>query len=58
MVDVGLGSLLADAAGAQLLPDRSAAEDWVRATARPGDRVLVKASHGVALYELVEELLR
>jgi len=58
VVDVGLGSLLADAAGAQLLPDRSAAEDWVRATARPGDRVLVKASHGVALYELVEELLR
>jgi UDP-N-acetylmuramoyl-tripeptide--D-alanyl-D-alanine ligase len=58
VVDVGRGSLLADAAGAQLLPDRSAAEDWVRATARSGDRVLVKASHGVALYELVEELLR
>jgi UDP-N-acetylmuramoyl-tripeptide--D-alanyl-D-alanine ligase len=58
VVDVGRGSLLADAAGAQLLPDRSAALEWVRATARPGDRVLVKASHGVALYELVEELLR
>ncbi|MBJ7601339.1 MAG: hypothetical protein DLM67_15670 [Candidatus Nephthysia bennettiae] len=58
VVDVGWGSLLADAAGGQLLPDRSAAEDWVRASARPGDRVLVKASHGVALYELVEELLR
>jgi UDP-N-acetylmuramoyl-tripeptide--D-alanyl-D-alanine ligase len=58
VVDVGRGRLLAEAAGAQLLPDRSAAADWVRATAEPGDRVLVKASHGVALYELVEELVR
>jgi UDP-N-acetylmuramoyl-tripeptide--D-alanyl-D-alanine ligase len=58
VVDVGRGSLLAEAAGGQLLADRSAAADWVRATAEPGDRVLVKASHGVALYELVEELLR
>jgi UDP-N-acetylmuramoyl-tripeptide--D-alanyl-D-alanine ligase len=57
VVDVGRGRVLAEAAGARLLPDRSAAADWVRATAGPGDRVLVKASHGVALYELVEELL-
>jgi UDP-N-acetylmuramoyl-tripeptide--D-alanyl-D-alanine ligase len=58
VVDVGQGRTLAEAAGAQLVPDRAAAADWVRATARPGDRVLVKASHGVALHELVEELLR
>jgi UDP-N-acetylmuramoyl-tripeptide--D-alanyl-D-alanine ligase len=57
VVDVGRGRLLAEAAGAPLLPDRSAAARWVRETAGPGDRVLVKASHGVALYELVEELL-
>ncbi|MDQ6744037.1 MAG: UDP-N-acetylmuramoyl-tripeptide--D-alanyl-D-alanine ligase [Candidatus Dormibacteraeota bacterium] len=58
VVDVGRGRLLAEAAGAPLLADRAAAADWVRATAGPGDRVLVKASHGVALYELVEDLLR
>ena len=58
VVDVGHGRLLAEAAGAELLPDRAAAVAWVRATARPGDRVLVKASHGVALHAAVEELLR
>jgi UDP-N-acetylmuramoyl-tripeptide--D-alanyl-D-alanine ligase len=57
VLDIGRGRLLAEAAGAQLLPDRSAAAEWVRETAGPGDRVLVKASHGVALHELVEELL-
>lgn len=57
VVDVGRGRLLAEAAGAPLLPDRAAAADWVRSNAEPGDRVLVKASRGVALYELVEELL-
>lgn len=58
VVDVGHGRLLAQAAGAELLPDRAAAADWVRTTARAGDRVLIKASHGVALYEVVEELTR
>jgi UDP-N-acetylmuramoyl-tripeptide--D-alanyl-D-alanine ligase len=57
VVDVGQGRTLAEAAGAQLVADRAAAAEWVRATARPGDRVLVKASHGVALHELVEDLL-
>jgi UDP-N-acetylmuramoyl-tripeptide--D-alanyl-D-alanine ligase len=57
VVDVGEGRTLAEAAAADLLPDRAAAAQWVRSTARPGDRVLVKASHGVALYEVVEELM-
>ncbi len=57
VVDIGEGRTLAEAAGAELLPDRAAAARWVRSTARPGDRVLLKASHGVALYEVVGELL-
>jgi UDP-N-acetylmuramoyl-tripeptide--D-alanyl-D-alanine ligase len=47
---------LAEAAGAQVVPDRQAAAEWVRQNAQPGDRVLVKASHGVRLDELVREL--
>src|SRR5437867_4005186 len=47
---------LADAAGAEVVPDRAAAAEWVRRNAGPGDRVLVKASHGVRLDELVKEL--
>src|SRR5581483_9817836 len=58
VVDVGRGALLAEAAGAELAPDRAAAADWVRRRARPGDVVLVKGSHGVHLEELVAELLR
>jgi UDP-N-acetylmuramoyl-tripeptide--D-alanyl-D-alanine ligase len=58
VVDVGEGRTMAEAARAELLPDLAAAADWVRSSARPGDRVLVKASHGVALHEVVEELLR
>jgi UDP-N-acetylmuramoyl-tripeptide--D-alanyl-D-alanine ligase len=57
VVDIGEGRTLAEAAGAELLPDRAAATRWVRSTARPGDRVLFKASHGVALHEVVGELL-
>jgi UDP-N-acetylmuramoyl-tripeptide--D-alanyl-D-alanine ligase len=56
VVDGGRARLMADAAGAELAPDRSAAVEWVRRTARPGDRVLVKASHGVRLDELVKDL--
>jgi UDP-N-acetylmuramoyl-tripeptide--D-alanyl-D-alanine ligase len=48
--------MLAEASGAELVPDRAAAAEWVRRTAAPGDRVLVKASHGVRLDELVKEL--
>lgn len=56
VVDTNLGRILAESAGAQLVPDRKAAADWVRRNARAGDRVLVKASHGVHLDEVVREL--
>lgn len=56
VVDGTYAKPLADAAGAQVVPDRAAAAEWVRANAKPGDRVLVKASHGVRLDELVKEL--
>jgi UDP-N-acetylmuramoyl-tripeptide--D-alanyl-D-alanine ligase len=47
---------MAQAAGAELVPDRAGAADWVRRNAATGDRVLVKASHGVRLDELVKDL--
>ncbi len=56
-LDIGDGRLLAEAAGGELLADRAEAARWVRATARPGDLVLVKGSHGVALHEVVGDLL-
>lgn len=56
VVDMGRGRLLAEAAGADLVPDLEAAARWVRAHAQPGDLVLVKASRGVHLEELVEAL--
>ena len=58
VVDVGNGRLLAEAAGGQLVTDKAAAVRWVRDHAGEGDVVLVKASHGVALDEVVAELLR
>jgi UDP-N-acetylmuramoyl-tripeptide--D-alanyl-D-alanine ligase len=57
VVDVGRGTLLAESAGGRLVADREAALAWVRAQARPGDTVLVKASHGVRLEELVAALM-
>ncbi|HEX6548971.1 MAG TPA: UDP-N-acetylmuramoyl-tripeptide--D-alanyl-D-alanine ligase [Candidatus Dormibacteraeota bacterium] len=58
VVDVGLGRLTAEAAGNKAdLIDKPAAAGWVREHARPGDVVLIKASHGVHLEELVAELL-
>src|SRR5712692_2283460 len=50
--------ILAEAAHADLVADREAAVEWVRKNARQGDRVLVKASHGVRLDEVVQELVR
>lgn len=57
VVDAGHGRLLAAASGGELLPDRCAAARWARAVARPGDVLLVKASHGVALHEVVRDLV-
>src|SRR6266853_390305 len=47
---------LAESAGAELVADRPAAAEWVRRNAREGDRVLIKASHGVGLDQVVKEL--
>ena len=56
VVDGDRARPLAEAAGAELVPDRAGAADWVRRHATSGDRVLIKASHGVRLDELVKEL--
>lgn len=56
VVDVGWGRLLAETARGELVSDLAAAAAWVREQVRSGDVVLVKASHGVALYEVVKEL--
>ena len=58
VVEGGSGRLLADAAGGVLVPDKPAAARWVREQAGSGDLVLVKASHGVALEEVVADLLK
>jgi UDP-N-acetylmuramoyl-tripeptide--D-alanyl-D-alanine ligase len=56
VVDGPHARFVAEAGGGEVVPDRQAAADWVRRNAVPGDRVLVKASHGVRLDELVREL--
>ena len=56
VVDGERARVLAESAGAELVADRRAAADWVRRNAHEGDRVLVKASHGVRLDEVVKEL--
>jgi UDP-N-acetylmuramyl pentapeptide synthase len=56
VLESDLGRILAEPARAELVPDRAAAIEWVRRNARPGDRVLIKASHGVHLEEVVKEL--
>jgi UDP-N-acetylmuramoyl-tripeptide--D-alanyl-D-alanine ligase len=58
VVDTPLGRVLAEAAEAELVPDKAAAVQWVRRKARPGDRVLVKASHSRRLDEVVAELMK
>lgn len=58
VVDGDRARVLAESAGAELVPDRTAAVEWVKRNARDGDRVLVKASHGVGLDQVVKELTR
>src|SRR5713101_4703189 len=58
VLDSELGSVLADSAGAHLVPDREAAVMWVKNNARRGDSVLVKGSHSAGLDEVVKELTR
>ena len=57
VIDLGNGRVLAEAAGADLVPDKPAAARWVKERAGEGDLVLVKASHGVALEDVVSELM-
>jgi UDP-N-acetylmuramoyl-tripeptide--D-alanyl-D-alanine ligase len=56
VLDVGFGKVLVEAAGATLVATKADAARWVRERATPGSLVLVKASHGVALDDLVREL--
>ncbi len=49
VVDGERARIMAQAAGAELVPDREGAAGWVRRNATEGDRVLVKGSHGVRL---------
>jgi UDP-N-acetylmuramoyl-tripeptide--D-alanyl-D-alanine ligase len=56
VVDGDRARVLAESAGAELVADRAAAVAWVRRNARDGDRVLVKASRGVAFDQVVREL--
>lgn len=58
VVDGKHARVFAEAAAADIVPDRAAAVAWVRKNAREGDRVLVKGSHGVHLDEVVKELTR
>ncbi len=58
VVDGEHAETFAEAARAEVVPDRSSAVAWVRKHAREGDRVLVKGSHGVRLDKVVEELTR
>jgi UDP-N-acetylmuramoyl-tripeptide--D-alanyl-D-alanine ligase len=57
VADIGMGRLLAEAAHAEMVADKPAAARWVKAQAQAGDVVLVKASHGVGLEDVVAELL-
>jgi UDP-N-acetylmuramoyl-tripeptide--D-alanyl-D-alanine ligase len=56
VVDTGHARAIAEAGGGDVVRDRAAAAEWVRSHAGRGDRILVKASHGVRLDELVNEL--
>ena len=58
VIDGERARILAEAAGAEIVPNRAEAVLWVRRNAEEGDRVLVKGSHGIRLDEVVKELTR
>jgi UDP-N-acetylmuramoyl-tripeptide--D-alanyl-D-alanine ligase len=58
VIDGERARILAEAAGAEIVPNLAEAVLWVRRNAVEGDRVLVKGSHGVRLDEVVKELTR
>jgi UDP-N-acetylmuramoyl-tripeptide--D-alanyl-D-alanine ligase len=58
VIDGERARILAEAAGAEIVPNRAEAVLWVRRNALEGDRVLIKGSHGIRLDEVVKELTR
>jgi UDP-N-acetylmuramoyl-tripeptide--D-alanyl-D-alanine ligase len=58
VIDGERARILAEAAGAEIVPNKAEAVLWVRRNAVEGDRVLVKGSHGIRLDEVVKELTR
>ena len=58
VIDGERARILAEAAGAEIVPNRAEAVLWVRRNAVEGDRVLVKGSRGIRLDEVVRELTR
>jgi UDP-N-acetylmuramoyl-tripeptide--D-alanyl-D-alanine ligase len=58
VIDGERAGILAEAAGAEIVPNRAEAVLWVRRNAVEGDRVLVKGSRAIRLDEVVRELTR
>jgi UDP-N-acetylmuramyl pentapeptide synthase len=58
VIDGERARTLAEASGAETVPNLAEAVLWVRRNALEGDRVLVKGSHGIRLDEVVRELTR